>query len=236
MCTVTFLPCRDRVYFTSNRDELRLREMALVPKVVEMGSGRILFPEDGRAHGTWIAAHENGNIMVLLNGAFMRHTLHPPYRQSRGLIFLEIFDDARPVDKINDVNLEGIEPFTLVIWQLAELWEFRWDGETRFMRQLPTDVPILWASATLYDEQVITNRRKWFSAWLHHRQLDSIGISDIAAFHEFAGNGDAWNDLKMNRDGLLLTVSITAIEWTINKTVMQYKDLVTNTTSVNIIP
>jgi hypothetical protein len=52
-------------------------------------------------------------------------------------------------------------------------------------------------------------------------------------FHEFGGDGDAANDLKMNRDGKLKTVSITCIEH-INKTAtLLYKDIAAGITSVH---
>lgn len=236
MCTVTFLPLKDKFFITSNRDEQKLREIALPPVIKQYTSGKILYPVDGRSLGTWIAAHENGNVMVLLNGAFKRHIPEPPYKKSRGLVFLDIFDATYPSENFQSMDLSGIEPFTLVLWEFAELWEFRWDGVNKFEKPLPVNAPQLWASATLYDEHVIANREHWFKEWLSEREIEKISMTDIKHFHEFGGNGDVRNDLRMNRDGLLLTVSITAMEWHIDRTVMQYKDLITNTVSINAIP
>ncbi|MEJ0104485.1 MAG: hypothetical protein WDO19_18810 [Bacteroidota bacterium] len=36
------------------------------------------FPKDGNAGGTWFAVHENGNVIVLLNGGFKFHESAPP--------------------------------------------------------------------------------------------------------------------------------------------------------------
>src|SRR5476651_889801 len=126
MCTVTFLPFKDRLLITSTRDETILRATALPPVPYDFTTGKILFPKDGEAGGTWIATHENGNVMVLLNGAFVRHHHEPPYRKSRGIIFLNIFDSTDPKQSFEQIDLEGIEPFTLVIWAQGQLWETKW--------------------------------------------------------------------------------------------------------------
>ena len=84
MCTVTFIPARQRIYLTSNRDEKNWRTDALPPAVYPAGSGQMMYPKDGDAGGTWIAAHDNGNAIVFLNGGMEAHNPQPPYRKSRG--------------------------------------------------------------------------------------------------------------------------------------------------------
>lgn len=231
MCTVTFIPLKDRVLITSNRDEQLIREPAALPEAIEMTTGKILFPKDGRAGGTWVALHNNGNAMVLMNGAFKKHKHNPPYRKSRGLIFLDIFDTPDPVIAFEKIDLQGIEPFTIVIWAYATLTEARWDGRDKFIIPLPATVPYIWSSATLYDDEVIALRKKWFSKWLEETPF--ITAETIRTFHEFGGNGDESISLKMNRNGLLQTVSITGIELLRNKAVMHYKDFLAGLVSVN---
>ena len=92
MCTVTFIPAKDRIYLTSNRDEKHWRTAALPPAAYEFDSGKMLFPKDGDAGGTWVAAHENGNAIVFLNGGLVAHVPNPPYRKSRGLILLDLLN------------------------------------------------------------------------------------------------------------------------------------------------
>lgn len=231
MCTVTFLPVKDRVFITSNRDEQVLREAAALPEAVEMKSGRALFPRDGRAGGTWVALHSNGNVMVLLNGAYKRHKHEPPYRQSRGLIFLNIFDSASPTAMFDTIDLTDIEPFTLVIWEHNALYETRWDGHNKYSTPLPADQPRIWSSATLYDDEVVALRREWFSRWLN--ETSYFNSESIRQFHEFGGNGDENISLKMNRGGVLQTVSITGIELTERKASFYYKDIQGGLVSVN---
>src|SRR5215207_5422808 len=96
MCTVTFIRQADKIYITSNRDEKHWRSNALPPAVYPFTSGNLLFPKDGDAGGTWIAAHENGNAIVFLNGGFIAHTPKPPYRKSRGLVLTNLIDRPEP--------------------------------------------------------------------------------------------------------------------------------------------
>lgn len=223
MCTVTFIKTKHKVYITSNRDELVLRPAALPPEVYRFDSGRIIFPKDGLAGGTWMAMHENGNVMVLLNGAAERHIHNPPYRLSRGLIFLSIFDSLTPVMEFEQINLDNIEPFTLVIWQQGALWLARWNGSEKTLRPMADDVMHIWSSAMLYDVEVRRKREAWFDRW--QASVPVIDTESIEQFHEFAGEGDAATDLRMNREGLLQTVSISNITLDAAGAVFRYHDL-----------
>lgn len=234
MCTVTFLPVGNTVYLTSNRDEASTRKIAGAQQIVAFSSGNILFPKDSDAGGTWVATHENGNAMVLLNGAFVKHHHNPPYRKSRGLIFLDIFNHHSPTQAFRDIDLMGIEPFTLVIWQGKQLWECRWDQTAKHITQMPANKPKIWSSVTLYDEQVRKKREIWFYKWL--TMQGEITAEGIRQFHEFGGEGDRTTSLNMNRDGILLTISTTGITISHNKAVMYYKDMQNGVTTIAELP
>jgi hypothetical protein len=234
MCTVTFIPNGSNPFLTSNRDEQSLRQAAALPEIVKRSSGRILYPADGKAGGTWIACHENGNVMVLLNGAFQKHIPEATYRKSRGLIFLDIFDHASPSENFSLVPLKDIEPFTLVIYDHAGLTEARWDGDRKFTRPLDATQPYIWSSVTLYDETVRKKREEWFALW--RLKVPEPSVHDVLRFHQFAGQGDATNDLVINRNGLLQTISITAITLSAHMNTMYYRDLAAGLTSVHEWP
>src|SRR5258708_172671 len=108
MCTVTYIPARDGFFLTSNRDENSGRPPAVPPFLYPMKTGSILFPRDAQAGGSWFAVHENGNALVLLNGALTRHQPAPPYRRSRGLILLELADTVHPLYRFGEMDLLGI--------------------------------------------------------------------------------------------------------------------------------
>ena len=228
MCTVTFIPAQDRVYLTSNRDEKHWRSDALPPMVYDLPSGKVMFPKDAHAGGTWIAAHENGSTVVFLNGGWVCHTHTPPYRKSRGLVLLDLLDSTMPYHQFLAINLDNIEPFTAVIWEDSRLYESRWDGTQKYERELDATVPHIWSSVTLYSDDIIQKRRRWFEAWL--QKNGTPFQDDILHFHQFTGDGDAHNDLLMNRDGQVFTVSITSMVISDHAIGMRYLDLKNNQT------
>ena len=223
MCTVTFIPVKDKVFVTSNRDERNSRKHAIPPTFYQFESGKIIFPKDGDAGGTWIALHENGNVGVLLNGAFQKHIPQPPYRLSRGQILLHVISSETPVKSFDRVGLDRIEPFTVVLIDKGDLYECRWDGSKKYCRQLRNYRHYIWSSATLYEDQVIRKREQWFASFLNKHANPTQ--EDILHFHQFSGDGDKTNDLQMERTGVYSTVSITSILLTADRGSMKYLDL-----------
>ena len=223
MCTVTFIPSKQKIFLTSNRDEKHWRAAASFPEAYPAQTGKIIFPKDGDAGGTWFAVHENGNAVVFLNGGFVKHTPQPPYRKSRGLILLDVVDRESPLQAFQEIDLENIEPFTAVIWEKAKLNECRWTGSEKHQSPLAEDVPHIWSSATLYDAEVVIKRRNWFQQWLEEHPHPSQ--EEILDFHQFTGDGDEHNDLVMNRDGKVFTVSVTSALIGEDKIVLEYVDV-----------
>lgn len=228
MCTVTFIPVRDKVFLTSNRDEKGWRSPALEPAVYPFSTGHLLFPKDADAGGTWIAGHESGQAIVFLNGGFVKHIPEPPYRKSRGLILLDLVDSVNAHDTFQSISLHQIEPFTAIIFNEGQLFECRWDGQQKHSRSLPANRPQIWSSVTLYDGDVIAKRNQWFVEWLEKHPQPSP--NEILHFHQFTGDGDSHNDLRMNRNGQVFTVSVTLMTISEANIHMQYLDLKNNRT------
>jgi len=226
MCTVTYIFSGDKIYLTSNRDEKALRTQALPPRFYIHNDVQLIYPKDQDAGGTWIAMNENGNAAVLLNGAFTKHASAPPYRKSRGLVFLDIAKSRRPFDYFLSIDLENIEPFTLVLFQQNILHECRWDATNKYYKELDIKRNHIWSSTTLYDDEVIETRKLWFVKWL--KKNPQPAEKDILKFHQFAGDGNKNTNLLMNRDGIVYTVSITGIELSENLAIMRYLDLKTS--------
>lgn len=223
MCTVSFVPVRDKVFITSNRDEKMTRKSAIPPMVYDFESGKIILPKDGDAGGSWIAMHENGNAAVLLNGAFEKHIPRPPYQLSRGQIFLHLIASETPVSRFDRLSLDRIEPFTLVVIDKGDLYECRWDGHKKYCRQLRNYRHYIWSSATLYDQDTVRKREQWFASFLNKNPYPTQ--EDVLHFHRFSGEGDKTKDLQMERSGLYSTVSITSILLTADRGSMKYHDL-----------
>jgi len=223
MCTVTFIPGKGKVFITSNRDEKLSRKQALAPTLYMYKGWRMIFPKDAEANGTWVALKENGDAAVLLNGAFLKHQSQPSYRESRGVIFLDILASKYPSYKFSRMELQGIEPFTIILFERGSLYQFKWDGSEKFCKQLPASRPHIWSSATLYDGMVIKKREQWFAAFLNRNSYPTQ--LDILNFHRFSGDRDSSTDLLMNRDGIYSTVSITSILLTDSRGSMKYMDM-----------
>ncbi len=120
---------------------------------------KLIFPKDADAGGTWIAVHENGNAAVLLNGAFEKHVANTSLSQKPGH---DIFENHcrrnQPVNLFDQIDLEQIEPFTLILLEKNNLYECRWDGRSKHCKPLKKHRPYIWSSATLYDKSVIEKR------------------------------------------------------------------------------
>ncbi|MGZ8518036.1 MAG: NRDE family protein [Chitinophagaceae bacterium] len=223
MCTVTYIPVNDKYFISSNRDEKNTRSQAIPPAAYRLNNKMLIFPKDGDAGGSWIALHENGNAAVLLNGAFEKHEPLPAYRKSRGLIFLNIIAEERPVRYFHQMALLEIEPFTLVIVENNNLYECRWNGKEKYYQQLSKHRPYIWSSVTLYDKEIIKKREKWFAGFLNKTPHPTQ--KDIMDFHQFTGDGNSHDDLVMERQGTFATVSITSVLLTGERGNIKYLDL-----------
>jgi len=223
MCTVTFIPSGNHFFFTSSRDERAERDPAIFPAIHEIGGQRLLFPMDLPLGGTWIAVHETGNIGVLLNGGIRAHVSNPPYRKSRGLVLLDLMSHFSPVEAFNECDFNGIEAFTVVLFENLKLYCVKWDGARKWVELLNFRKPHIWSSVTLYTPDIIQKREGWFSEWLLKNQNPSV--ADIIRFHMQGGDGDPANDLLMNREDRLFTNSISSIRLSQDMAAFRYLDL-----------
>jgi len=210
MCTVTFLPLRgDDFIFTSSWDVGFQRAKAERPKNFLENGVELCYPKDGKAGGTWIGTSRNNRLICLLNGGFKNHKRKEFYPKSRGLIVKELLIAENFETACKQIDLHNIEPFTLVgvIWEeKLRLFEFVWDGELRYFKELAPS-PFIWSSATLYDDPMKRMRIDWFNKWLSSNDISSSGILD---FHKNAGIGDPEVDVFMKRERVG-TVSITQV-------------------------
>lgn len=122
MCTVTYVPTKSGFQLTSNRDENINRGKAVAPRTYQNGNYTLLYPKDADRNGSWIAAKNNGDIVVLLNGAFVKHKAIPPYKTSRGLVLMDIINAQNPFLFYQDIDLIAVEPFTLVLYAQGSLY------------------------------------------------------------------------------------------------------------------
>lgn len=219
MCTVSYLPLSGKGFIiTSTRDEKSIRKPALPPEKYDIHGGHAFFPRDTDAGGTWIASSPGGHTLCLLNGGFIFHESNPPYRRSRGLVLLDFYRYNDVTSFRDQYDFQGIEPFTLLIRNThrfadnlvdPQFDELRWDGVQVLHTPLNPDVPSIWSSVTLYSDEVINQRKQWFDQWLAGHPEFTVGSA--VDFHKTAGTGNIQNDILMNRDNVVRTVSITSI-------------------------
>lgn len=222
MCTVSYVPLGSGNFIlTSNRDENPER-VTLEPgnstTIVE--SNEIICPKDSKAGGSWIAMSASDRVACLLNGAFKKHHHNPPYNRSRGLIVMEYFSSESAIQFHNKVNLQGVENFTLLMFENGMVYEFRWDGEEKFFQLKDERESHIWSSCTLYDEDTAADKEFKFQDWIEQNPKPTA--DQISFFHGLN-----------NPDGFLLelpmvkTVSITTVAKSKDLITMHYHDLLT---------
>ena len=226
MCTVSFVTSNGKTIITSNRDEKVIRQSAIPPKNYTIKGKNIIFPKDPKAGGTWYAIDANGTIVVLLNGATEKHKVELPYRKSRGLIVLDIIGSASPKDFWQEIDLENIEPFTLVLFQNDKLFQLRWNGNNKETLQLNPKNNYVWSSSTLYPKEIREKRSAWFDTFL---DLNSeISETEMLHFHRYTEEKNQENGLVINRNNEMKTLSITQSVIEMNKVAILHYDLIAN--------
>ncbi|MFN8353997.1 MAG: NRDE family protein [Spirosomataceae bacterium] len=227
MCVLTYLPLYEEGFiFTHSRDESIGRPKAIAPRQYSVHQQLVIYPKDAKAGGTWMATSSEFTL-CLLNGAFQKHTSQPPYRQSRGMVIPDFFRYNSVFDFVRSYDFSGIEPFTLVVVDTLgkyEMTEMRWDAHDLTVTVKDNRVPHIWSSVTLYPPAICQERERWFGNWLAlHPTYNS---EDILQFHLHGGNGDRNNDMRMNRNGELLTQCIMQVQRGSNhRYTVTYQDL-----------
>lgn len=224
MCTVSFVAANGKSIITSNRDEQVIRPKAIEPKNYSVNNKNIIFPKDPKAGGTWFAVDENGTVLVLLNGANEKHHQQLPYRKSRGLILLDLMGSLSPKDFWQAIDLENIEPFTLILFQNKALFQLRWNGNEKETTALDATKNYLWSSATLYPKPIRENRSNWFYTFLESNPV--VSEKEILDFHRYTEAENQENGLVINRNEQLKTLSITQSVTEMNKVVLLHCDLI----------
>ena len=224
MCTVSDSHTNGKSIITSNRDEKVIRESAIAPKYYLINNKNIIFPKDQKAGGTWFAINEEGTVIVLLNGASEQHQLKSNYRKSRGLIVLELITSNSPILEWETLDLEGIEPFTLVLFQEKKLYQLRWNEIKKEAMVLDATQSHIWSSSTLYTQEIRQKRADWFLNFMDSNA--NLVPEDLFHFHRYTENQNQEHGLVINRNDVLKTLSITQAVIEDNKVELFYTDLI----------
>ncbi|HEA28981.1 MAG TPA: hypothetical protein ENH91_03130 [Leeuwenhoekiella sp.] len=207
MCTVSVVHGKKRTFITSSRDEDPKRETALPPMEYVVNGKKLIFPKDPQGGGTWFCTDGASHLGVLLNGAAKAHVKKVSYRKSRGLILLDIMSAASSITPWSDINLNNIEPFTVILIQDQEYFRLRWDGENKETKVLDRNKNYIWSSTTLYSKYIRQEREQWFFDFLSERE--TLNAKDLLGFHKDTQSNDKENGLVINRNNQVKTLSIT---------------------------
>ena len=229
MCTVTYIPINGKVIFSSNRDEDPNRQMAIVPKDYEVNNRKIYYPKDPSGGGTWIGLNDKGTFAVLLNGGLVNHQKQQHYRHSRGLIVTKMLGDSCPLNYWRNCDLEGIEPFTLIIYLDNKLYQLLWTGIEKCCFETDPAKAHIWSSSTLYDLEAKKQRTELFNHFIQNEI--KINRSSLFKFLTCSNKNDLQNGFIINRNELVKTCSISIIEMNNTSALFDYHDLITGTSN-----
>ncbi len=230
------MPTKSGFILTSSRDESKVRK-ALPPATYHLHGQDLVFPKDILAGGTWIAASERGQVACLLNGAFDTFTHKDTYVVSRGQVLLDYFNYQNASNFIEKLDCSQVAPFTLLMFEPVNemtIHQLRWDGEQKFIENIDPNTPKLWASATLYDKTQRESRKMWFEQWIKEKSI--IDGDYLRSFHTSKHTDDVQNDIVMQRDNGLQTVSVTQVQYHAGQLDMHYHDLINGQDSFINIP
>ncbi len=222
MCTVSYVPLKDGFCLTSNRDESINREKAIAPKKYIINNKEIHFPKDPRAGGTWFA-HDAKSCIVLLNGANEKHIPKNKYRKSRGLIVLDLISAENPMNEWTTINLEDIEPFTIILFSEKRLYQLQWNEVEKSTIEFDGTQNHIWSSATLYEKEIRDERANWFKEFMNTEK--HLNNQKLLNFHQFTKGDNKEYGLQINRNNTLKTISITQCIISNNNFTFNYIDL-----------
>lgn len=223
MCTVIYIPNGTETYLCSVRDENPFRERAHFPAKIQGRKTSFWAPIDPEAGGTWWTINSFGQTLILLNGAFTNHLPNTKvYRKSRGLIVKELSQETDLEKAWNQLDLEEVEPFTLIIKQEKKLITSRWNGQVKFWNEMDPDQAHIWSSATLYPFEIRRQRELLFFDFL------SAPISKAQEIETFLfENSEPENGFIMHRHEQLRSLSISLFDFNATSTevTLRYHDL-----------
>ena len=216
MCTVSIITLPHGGFrLVTNRDESPDRPRATPPdwrgKVA--GTARGIWPIDGLAGGTWVAAAEHGLALTLLNGnpSTPGPRPSPEDRHSRGILIPRLIGQPNALeaaDALAAFDLNRFEPFRLVAVDSAagvRIVESYWDGAD--LTTIDLAPPACFASSGLGDRLVQCRLP------LFEELVVGPGPSPVAqdAFHQHRWPDRTEVSVLMEREAAR-TVSITRVE------------------------
>lgn len=139
---------------TQNRDESYLRPTSDEILTRKFEGQKFTGPIDLVSNGTWMYYSDN-YVVCMLNGEYEKHSHRPPYRKSRGLIALDFLNYSTVNEFVEQINLEGVEPFTMVMLDRHSSAKtiLVWNGHHKYLEDHSGKKLIVRSSSTLYNTE-----------------------------------------------------------------------------------
>ena len=182
MCTISFVNHNNLKILTFNRDEDSSKPASSPFQSITFKDKHLIAPIEPLKKGTWFVVSPSGEFAVLFNGAEKSHISKPPYLKSRGIILLELFSENSMQQSWEKIELNRIEPFSIIHFNNDELLKFQWNGKKKNVEQLNIEQNHIWSSSTLYAPTIQKNRELFFQNYME--TTTQILANDIFNLHQ----------------------------------------------------
>lgn len=207
MCTLTYRVTEDGYELFFNRDEQRSRAAAIEPSLdASLGA---IYPVDPVGKGTWIAVHESGLSLALLNFYQAQSGRPSAHFVSRGELILKLLNNpSKILSALKSMQLSCYQPFQLCVFPAdlcttkQQIFCFQWDGEK--LNQVEQQLPI--TSSSVDYEEVYASRKNQFAS---HTSVSGSTSDELIAFHQ-SQQSDGKLSVRMSRNDAQ-TVSFSQI-------------------------
>ena len=215
MCTLTYRLTEQGYQLFFNRDEQRTRPQAIQPTKNKLLKS--VYPIDPTGGGTWIAVHENGVSLALLN--YYQAQIDPSFKNfvSRGVIIphlLSHIDDIH--QQLLAMDLSVYQAFQLCVFnsdlsiqdnKREQAYQYIWDGQQLTFVTLSAETSLPITSSGVDFETVSAYRQQQFNHLISAKQATA---ADYVNYHQHQGESGKCS-VKMYREDAK-TVSFTQIE------------------------
>ncbi|WP_299663010.1 NRDE family protein [uncultured Psychromonas sp.] len=214
MCTLTYCLNDQGYQLFFNRDEQITRPQAIAPSIDT--SLNAAYPIDPTGGGTWIAVHQSGVSLALLN--YYQAQIDPSLKHfvSRGVIIPQLLKHADSIhQQLLNMDLSVYQAFQLCVFHSnlsaqtdssEQAFQYIWDGQQLTFSALSTADSLPITSSGVDYETVSAYRRAQFQL-----QIDTQKSSenDYFDYHQHQGQSGKCS-VKMYREDAK-TVSFTQI-------------------------
>lgn len=214
MCTLTYRLTEQGYQLFFNRDEQRTRPQAIKPTID--GKLNSAYPIDPMGGGTWIAVHESGVTLALLNYYQAHVASSLKHFTSRGVIIPSLLAQPEHIhQQLLDMDLSIFQAFQLCLFdkQLSAdkskaglAVKYIWDGKSLTFSSLSADSSLPITSSSVDYEMVYAFRKQQFEKIV---EKGEASFKDYIKYHnDQTGMGKC--SVKMSRKDAK-TVSFTSI-------------------------